>query len=640
MTLSLKNKFTLATAALVLLVVAVISGLYVARLTRQVIAEANDREQFVLQQVFVAAQNALRQAAANGAAPASSKPADIRSYVQQVLANDPGLSALIESDMSYSAAIYEITISDDTGTVLVSSDSSLPGKPAVVRPNLARLVDAPFATQLRILNGPPRVYESTLPFNLTGSLGQQPFGKIHVAISSALLRDEVWPGLHSAIWVALAAVILSTLFTAFVSQIALAPLSRISAQLDRISAGEFDAEPVIKAGELGQVSNKISRIGRQLRDVREIFSTLRENMNQIMSGLEDGLLLFNAEGRAVLVSPSSEKFLDVPSENLLGRKMEEIFPPGHPLSEPLRAGRAGGASSPPIEQIEIEFAGERGVRRVGASVQPIQENGARMGLLITLRDLESLERIGSQLQVSERLAALGRVTAGVAHEVKNPLNSMRLWLEVLKANMPIEPEPQQAVKMLDSEIARVDHAVKTFLNFTRPVELNLEETDLRGLLEEVLQAERPTIAKAGLALRAELPSEFPAAMVDRQLIHQAISNLVLNACQFTPAGGRIRVALRRAGDYAAIEVADTGKGISPEDQKKIFQLFFTTRPGGTGIGLANTFRFVQLHNGQIEFESEAGLGTTFRILLPLARLTEAPAESVRDLSRPFAAEKR
>ena len=152
--------------------------------------------------------------------------------------------------------------------------------------------------------------------------------------------------------------------------------------------------------------------------------------------------------------------------------------------------------------------GKDGPQRIGVSVQVIREHGARMGTLVTLRDVESLERIGSQLQVSERLAALGRVTAGVAHEVKNPLNSMRLWLEVLKANMPIDPEPQQAVKMLDSEIDRLDRAVKTFLNFTKPVELNLEETSLRALLEEVLDAARPSIAKAGLTLQATLPEVF------------------------------------------------------------------------------------------------------------------------------------
>lgn len=630
MSLSLKNKFTLATASLVLLVVAVISGLYVAQLTRQVIAQANERSQFVLQQVFVAAQEALRDAADRGATPASSSSADIHDYVQQTLDTNPGLSALIESDMSFSKSLYEITIADNSGIALVSSDPSLPGKNIGARPNLSDLVRAPFAQQIQILNGPPRVYEVTDPFNIS----EQPFGEIHVALSSALLRDEIWPILRSAAWVGLAAVIISTLFTAFVSQIALAPLTRISAQLDRISAGEFDLEPVTKAGELGQVSNKISRIGQQLRDVREIFSTLRENMNQIMSGLEDGLLLFNVEGRAVLVSPSAEKFLDVGSENLLGRKIEEIFPADHPLAQALHIERAN-ALVTDVEQVEVEIHGDRGTRRVGASMQAIQENGTRMGMLVTLRDLESMERIGSQLRVSERLAALGRVTAGVAHEVKNPLNSMRVWLEVLKGNLPPDAETQQAAKMLDSEIDRLDRVVKTFLEFSRPVELEYEEVDLPKLLEDVLAAAKPSIDRSRIELQTEIPASFPPMELDQRLIEQAVLNLVLNACQSMGPGGRLFVSLRRLTDTAEIRVGDTGPGILPENRAKIFQLFFTTRKGGTGLGLANTFRFVQLHNGSIEFDTEVGRGTTFRIELPLVRVTPVPA-SYRDYGEPFA----
>jgi PAS domain S-box-containing protein len=631
MSLSLKNKFTLATASLVLLVVALISGLYVAQLTRQVIAQANERSQFVLQQVFDAAQEALREAADRGATPASSSSGDIREYVQETLDQSPGLSALIESDMSLSTSIYEITITDSNGVALLSSDPSLPGKNLGTRPNLSELVHAPFAQQIRILNGPPRVYEVTLPFNLSA----EPFGNIHVALSSALLRDEIWPGLRSAAWVGLAAVILSTMFTAFVSQIALAPLSRISAQLDRISAGEFDLEPVTKAGELGQVSNKISRIGQQLRDVREIFSTLRENMNQIMSGLEDGLLLFNVEGRAVLVSPSAEKFLDVGSENLLGKKIEEIFPPDHPLARALHIDSSGELASANLEQVEVEISSDHGTHRVGASIQAIQENGTRMGALVTLRDLESMERIGSQLQVSERLAALGRVTAGVAHEVKNPLNSMRVWLEVLKGNLPADAETQQAAKMLDSEIDRLDRVVKTFLEFSRPVELECEEVDLSKLLESVLAAAKPAIDRAGVELQKDIPASFSTVELDQHLIEQAVLNLVLNACQSMEPGGRLFVSLRRLADKAEIRVGDTGPGIAPENRAKIFQLFFTTRKGGTGLGLANTFRFVQLHNGSVEFDTEVGRGTTFRIELPLARANPVPA-SYRNYGEPFA----
>jgi PAS domain S-box-containing protein len=634
MRLSLKTKLTLATSLLVLAVVAVVSGLYLGRLTRQTLRQANDNAGFVAQQVYSACGNALKEATERGDAPASLAPAGLRDYVRRAFDNSSTLNSLIESDVGISPTIYEITISDKDGLVLLSSDASLRDQKLAARPPLSSLVRAGFFQQLRELYGPPQIYEFSLPFQI----GTTPFGDIRIGLSSALIRDEISPGLQSAGTWALGAVLLSTLLSLAFSRVALAPIERISAQLDRISAGQFDTGPAVeRRDELGAVSTKIVGIGKQLRDVREIFSTLRENLDQVMSGLGDGLLLFNSEGRAVLVSPSVEKFLGRPPEDLKGRRVSEILPARHPLRGVLQI---QGEEIAPAEARELTLEGKDGPQRMGVSVQVIREHGARMGTLVTLRDVESIERIGSQLQVSERLAALGRVTAGVAHEVKNPLNSMRLWLEVLKANMPVDPEPQQAVKMLDNEIDRLDRAVKTFLNFTKPVELKLEESDLPALLGEVLDAARPAITRAGLALQAALPEAFPPVLVDQQIIHQAVLNLLLNACDFTSPGGKITLALRRNGDSAVIEVQDSGKGISPDDQKKIFQLFFTTRPGGTGIGLANTFRFVQLHNGRIEFESETGRGTTFRIELPLGRIADAPPGKIRDFSQPFAAEKR
>src|SRR5580693_4209575 len=632
MRLSLKTKFTLATSLLVLAVVTTVSGLYIARLTRQTLREADDRSHFVAKQIYLACQNSMTDAAARGESPASSSPADLRAYVQRALDNSSTLNSVMESAIGYSPTIYEITISDLDGIALVSSDPSLRGEKIAQRPPVDSLVRGGFFQQLRTLYGPPLVYEDSLPFNIVG-----PFGYIRIGLSSALIRNEISPGLVSAGYYALASVLLSTLLALVVSRASLAPIDRISAQLDRISAGEFDLEPVHRGDEFGAVSTKIIGIGKQLRDVREIFSTLRENLDQVMSGLEDGLLLFNVSGYTVLVSPSVEKFLGIPPEELRGRRASEIFPLGHPMRETLgiRGDHIGH-----VENAEVTMQGPQGPQRIGVSSQVIREHGNPMGSLVTLRDVESLERIGSQLQVSERLAALGRVTAGVAHEVKNPLNSMRLWLEVLKANMPVDPEPQQAVKMLDNEIDRLDRAVKTFLNFTRPVELNLEETDMRAFLTEVADAARPSIDKAFVDLIVDLPPLFPPVMLDQQLMHQAVLNLLLNASEFTPPAGQITLSLRRAGEFAEIAVADTGKGISPADQMKIFQLFFTTRPGGTGIGLANTFRFVQLHNGRIEFDSEPGRGTTFRLELPLARSTEGLSGKLRDFGQPFAEEKR
>jgi len=626
MRLNLKTKFTLAISLVVLFVVALVSSLYLARLTTQTIRQAEDRAGFIAQQVFEACQQALKDSADHGEAPNSNNPDDTREYVQNSLDNSGALDSLLSSAVGYSPTVYEITILDQKSRVMISSDPEMRDKVGPRHTDVSILARASFLEQIQVLYGPQRIYEISLPFKL----GAQPFGDIRVGLSSALLRAQVEPDLRSAGWVALTALVLSTLLAALLSSFALAPLTRISNQLDQISAGRFDIEPVTRADELGLVSNKISKIGKQLRDVREVFSNLRENLNQVMSGLEDGLLLFNADGRAVLVSPSVSRFFSVEPGTIMGRRAGEIFPLGHPLRDALRM---AGNRMEPIAEAEVRLDSPDGPRRVAISAQMISERGELMGTLLTLRDVESYERLGSQLQVSERLAALGRVTAGVAHEVKNPLNSMRVWLEVLKGNLPEEAEPQQAVRMLDSEIDRLDRAVKTFLDFTRPVQIEFEESNLPALVQQVLETARPSIQKAGIVVNEDIPAKFPPVRMDRGLIHQCILNLILNACDAMSPGGVLTIAVRELGDVAEIEVTDTGKGISPENRSKIFQLFFTTRPGGTGIGLANTFRFVQLHNGSIDFQSELGRGTTFRIELPLERTAESLATKLPDFEQ-------
>ena len=613
MRLRLKTKITLTTALLVLTVAALISGAYVSRLVRQAIHQLDDRAHFVAQQVLLQAQHAFAAAADRGEAPATSSPEDVHEYVRRILEKDDGLNSLLQAAVGYSPTIYEVTITDRGGVALVSSDTSLPGHIILPRAKLDTFAQFYFIEQMRLLYGPPRVYEYNLAFNL----GDQPYGDIHVDLNSALLRSEITPGLRSASLLALFAVLFSTVLAGLATSVALAPLQKISAQLDRIAKGEFDSQPLRSGDELGQVSTKISEIGQQLRGVHEIFGTLRANLSDLTSGLEDGLLLFSSDGKAVFVSPSVEKFLQRKPQTLLGRSFPEIFIPGTSLG---RALRAQGDWLRPVESMEVKLDGTEGPRRVAASVRVIAEGGARMGALVSLRDLDSIERIGSELAVSERLAALGRITAGVAHEVKNPLNSMRLWLENLRESLPADPAAaQQAVNILDKEIDRLDRVVKTFLDFTRPVELHLEDTDLAEMLGEVVALAMPQIQRAKVQVAVEQPQNVPAARVDRQLIKQALLNLVLNACDAMNAGGKLTLAIRRRGDLALLSISDTGHGIAPENRRKIFELFFTTRPGGNGLGLATTFRIVQIHSGSIDFQSEVGRGTSFFIELPLAR---------------------
>ncbi len=618
----LKTKITLTIVVLVLAVVGETSWLYLRTLTQQVIRQADARANLVTQQVFFQAQNALRDAANQGQSPASQQPSDLRKYVRNALEQNGALTSLIDAEVGYSFLVYEVAIVDVDGTVLISSDASLPDRKAPSRPPLSQLVNAGFLRQLRVLYGAPQAYEVAYPFKL-GAPGQQvPFGEIRVAAQTGLLATEITPALRSAGWLALGSLLASMILAILVSNTALAPLERISAQLDRISRGEFDQAPLERRDEFGQVSTKISAIGQQLRGVREIFSTLRENLDQVLGGLEDGLLLFTRDGHAVMVSPAVHNFLGVTADRLLGRLAGEIFPVGHPLRPVL--GLTGDEFAP-VAAAEVDLSGAAlGLlpRRFGVSVQVITEGGTRMGALVTLRDLDSLERISRQLQVSERLAALGRVTAGVAHEVKNPLNSMRLWLENLKECLPAGEEmPRQAVAVLDSEIDRLDSVVKRFLDFMRTPEMRLEETHLDDLLREIAEVERAQMVRAGVQLETSY-ADLPPLNVDRALLKQALLNLVLNAIEAMPQGGHLTLGLERRGDRAEIRVTDTGRGIAPEHRARIFQLFFTTRPGGNGIGLASAYRAVQLHDGEIDFDSEVGRGTTFRIDLPLAHALE------------------
>jgi len=617
MQLGLRAKLTMVITALVLLTTAVLSMVFLELLMQQVLHDTNQRAQELARDVFDSASHAENDAKAMGMLPASEDPQEIHDYVRKVFETSDALNARL-SGAAELPSIYEVSIVDRDGMVLVSSDTSENGKIVGRRPPLSRLVQSPVVRQVSILLGQPQVYEVEFPFNVRG----QAFGEVRVVVSTALFLEDLKPTMRRWITIAILALVLSTILAAVVSGAALAPIRDISDQLDRISAGEFDTatmnikESVESSDELGQVRRKIKRVGQQLRGVHEIFSSLRDNMNSVMAGLEDGLILFTRDARAVMVSPAAEKFLGAPSSQFLGKRITEIFPVGHPLHEALRL--QGDELSETAAETELETA--EGGKRVGVMVQVIHGAGERMGAMVTLRDLDSLESINTQLQVSERLAAVGRITAGVAHEVKNPLNSMRLWLENLKESLPpqTDSEARQAVNVLDAEIDRLDAVVKRFLDFARPMDVRLEATQLADLLREVLEVAAPQLEQAKVHVAQLLPIDVPEVFVDRALLKQAVLNLVLNAVDAMPNGGQLQLTLSRRGEMAEITVGDTGKGIPLEHRQKVFQLFFTTRPGGSGIGLASTFRIVQLHNGSIDFTSEVGRGTTFRIELPLA----------------------
>ena len=647
MPLRLTTKFTLISSLLMLAVAVAISIAYIAQITRLAITRAENDDKVAANQVLLQAQQAVTDAAASGAAPLSSSPADLHDYLQRALDQSQGLSSEMDAVLGNYAAVYEVSIADSDGRALISSDPALIGHELPLRNPFSELTNLNIYEQLRVVLGATQLYEVRAPFSIRANDRIQPYGEVRVTMETGLLRTQILPGLRAAGLLALTAVLISTFLVGVVSRVMLRPLTAINRQLDSYSSGHFDAAPAEPAAstsdELGQVSSKITRLGEQLRGVREIFSTLRENMNQVMGGLEDGLILFTQDGRAVLVSPAVEKFLGAPANQFLGKPATEIFPQEHPLR---RALHFEGDRILPVDDADLELAdgcSPSGPHRVGVTVQIVGESSDASpddwGALVTLRDLESRERIGSELEVSERLSAIGRITAGVAHEVKNPLNSMRLWLENLKESLPQDgTASREAVRVLDNEIDRLDRVVKRFLDFSRPVEMHVEDTSMAEVINGVLSLARPQIERAKVRLNAQIASGLPDVRGDRELLGQAILNIVLNAIEAMTAGGDLRILLERRGENALVQISDTGKGIPPEQKPKIFQLFFTTRKGGSGLGLATAYRIVQLHNGSIDFDSEVGRGTTFRIELPFVRGQASTARRYDEIrSEPAAA---
>jgi signal transduction histidine kinase len=222
----------------------------------------------------------------------------------------------------------------------------------------------------------------------------------------------------------------------------------------------------------------------------------------------------------------------------------------------------------------------------------------------------------------KQLTTFARITAGIAHEVKNPINATVIHLELLKqqlASTTIDrASVDEHVAIIDAQMHRLDEVVQGFLKFIRPEELKLERTSITSLVEAIQPIIAAEADRNGVQLTIEIPRDLPQIRVDAGVIQQALLNLAINACQAMPHGGRLRLAGEVVGHRVAITCEDTGSGIPPEQLDKVFNLYFTTKEGGSGIGLSMVARAVELHDGEIEVQSTPGHGATFRVLLPQA----------------------
>jgi signal transduction histidine kinase len=451
---------------------------------------------------------------------------------------------------------------------------------------------------------------------------------VRAIIDPKLIELDIIPALKENVGWALGALICSVVATFLFSTIAFRPLGALRHQLDLVTAGQFEPEKGVTgktaSDEFSVMASKVSLLGQRLRGAQFEVSDLRGNIDRLLQDLEDAVFIFNRERRLVFASGSVEKFLGKERADLPGTVMDEIFPPSTTLGLLIaQAAQTGRTVLNRRVPVTLPAQGQDGVSVVLLSVDLLETlpgaTHAGSGFLVRLRDPEAQRKIGRELQTADRLAAISRISGGVAHEVKNPLNAILLHVEVARAKLSrgdTDVGPQ--MEIISREILRLDRVVKTFLDFTRPVELNLTHVPLQELVGEVVDLARPQANAARIRINVDQEVDGAEVRIDRDLMKQAVLNIVVNAMQAMPEGGELRFDASVNEDTAEIRVSDTGPGIPPELREKIFRLYFTTKKEGSGIGLAMTFRIVQLHDGTIDFTSEPGKGTTFLVRLPIA----------------------
>jgi len=604
------------------MVAALVAGasyIYVSHMLRQHVATTHDTAMKLTSQMAYLASNATPDLTSTRVD--TNNPDAVRRGVAYYLGTDRDLNTILDSVVGSWSEIYDAAILDSDSKAILHTDPNLVGKKVSERPDFATLENAGFRRQLQMIYSPPAVYEVRMPLLLNGSV----FGEIRVGVSTVFLRSELTPQLKSAIELSGVAIFCSLLVAALLSHIALGPLEHISRSLDSMTeAHGGDAKPVEgERDEYGQVTEKIATLGKQMRDAREIFSALKNNVDQIMSSLQDGLMLFTRDSKVVLVSASVERFMGRSRRELLGRNAKDIFPAeaqlGALILDAFRLHHS-------IEQHEVESPNGR---RIEVSLDFIHEKGTQIGALLTMRDAESARRIEDEIELSRRISASGRVTRGVAHEVKNPINAIVLHLQLLRNKMQqSDPDTGRHVDIIDSEIHRLDRVVQILVDFTRPRELHMEDADLRLVLDEVVLLASPDAAQHGVKVVRQLPDDAIPVKVDVDLIKQAVLNVVLNGVQAMPNGGALTIRTHIEDDAVVTEVSDEGTGIPAAVQDKVFELYFTTKKSGTGIGLAQTYQIMQWHYGAVDFESREGKGTTFRLRLPSSETHSPETEDV------------
>jgi signal transduction histidine kinase len=617
MRLGIKGKQVLGVTSIVAAVVVVLSVVHVANLAHLSLEESKARAELLADAIYHRAHQV-----------------DIgHGDPYQTLRADPGMRSILESSL-YSKNVTFAAIADLNDIAVAHADRSQEGQPLPRSQDLNTLLARGSLGQLlEIYRGQGRNYVYTQRLLLVP--GNKELGSIRIGVSTLLIRNDLDASLSPAMATALLALAVAVVVAMLLAQLLLRPIHVIRSGLTRLGRGEFgvrlDLDQADEFGELGAFFNAVSE---QLSQDRSQMAGQVANLESAVEHLEDAVAIVNPAGELLFVNPAMRAL--VPGA-AVGASLNDLVAPDHPLR---RLADETLLSRQPRGPIQATVPLAEPSDRLVMSHAVTDRKGELVGVMLVARNLEYLSQVQSTIRYSRKLAALGRLSAGVAHEVKNPLNAMMIHLELLRQQFTARgatahaaaggrsggtavavADPDQAIEhvnVIANEIRRLDSVVQGFLKFSRPEDLKLQPVELKSLLDEVMPVVQPEAERRGVVVSIEC-ERVPDVNADPAMLRQAFLNLALNAVQAMPNGGTLRVVCAGAGGRrVSVSFVDTGVGIAPEHLQRIFDLYFTTKEKGSGIGLSMVYRIVQMHDGEVEVQSTPGAGTTFRILLPQA----------------------
>jgi two-component system sensor histidine kinase HydH len=335
-----------------------------------------------------------------------------------------------------------------------------------------------------------------------------------------------------------------------------------------------------------------------------------ENVVESMAG---GLVTVDTSGRIVSTNRKASRLLGLEVRQVQGRSLENLIPSPHlNIKEVVEQGKG-------IIEKEVDCpSGQGGTVPLSVSVTPLKDSeGGNMGAVIILRDLREIRELQEKVRRSERLAALGRLASGVAHEIRNPLSSIKGFAQYFRDKFETGSEDKSYAEIMIQEVERLNRVITQLLDFGRPKELRLDLHPLSQILEHPLQLIRSDLNKRGIQL-IESPIPDDEIKVDSDQITQALLNIFLNAMESMESGGVLRVEIVEKPERRGMEIwiSDSGPGITQGNLSRIFDPFFSTKKKGTGLGLAITANIIEAHGGEVLVESREGKGTTFKVFLP------------------------